>query len=142
MCVCDFITNTLMPLLPSLHFSLPPSRPLPPSLILQFTLYFHTTLSEHSSIHDMKHLSSKLDRDYIVLMYTLSRQIQAHCVLLMFDSNGLPDFKGPKYSFPNSPSPVLTGINSYPFMVSIPHVRTWVSIPYICIYKCTAYVHV
>ena len=51
------------------------------------------------------------------------RQTPAICAALVFNSNGLKDFKGPKYHFPDSPTPSLTGINSYPIMVAVPYVR-------------------
>ncbi|CAI8031986.1 KICSTOR complex protein C12orf66 [Geodia barretti] len=85
-----------------------------------FTLYFHGTLSEHSIVYNMKHLSAKIDRDYIGSMLALFRHIPSVAISLVFDSNGLPEFRGPKYSFPGSPAPVLTGLNSYPFMITIP----------------------
>ena len=88
----------------------------------QFTLYFHGTLSEHSIVYNMKHLSAKIDRDYIGSMLALFRHIPSVAISLVFDSNGLPEFRGPKYSFPGSPAPVLTGLNSYPFMITIPQV--------------------
>ena len=90
----------------------------------QFTLYFHGPLSEHSIVYNMRHLSSKIERDYVANMAALFRQIPAISVSLVIDSNGIPDFKGSKYTLPDSHSPVLTGLNSYPFMVSIPQVRT------------------
>ena len=52
----------------------------------------------------------------------LIRNTASSCVCLMFNSNGIPDFKGPKYKLPDSPVPALTGINSYPFMICVPHV--------------------
>ena len=55
-------------------------------------------------------------------MFGLIRQTPAFCAALVFDSNGLKDFKGPKYHFPDSPAPSLTGINSYPIMVAVPYV--------------------
>ena len=88
----------------------------------QFTLYFHGPLSEHSIVYNMKHLSTKIDRDYIASMLALFRHIPSVAIALVFDSNGLPEFRGPKYSFPGSPAPVLTGLNSYPFMITIPQV--------------------
>ena len=83
-----------------------------------------------------------LDHDYINQLSILIRQTPAICISLVFDSNGLPDFKGPKYAFPSSPSPILTGFNSYPFMVSIPHVSMspfhalmCVSVPFMCLHS-------
>ena len=56
-------------------------------------------------------------------LFGLVRQTPAMCAVLIFNSNGLKDFKGPKYHFPDSPTPSLTGINSYPIMVAVPYVR-------------------
>ena len=56
-------------------------------------------------------------------LFGMVRQTPAICAALVFNSNGLKDFKGPKYHFPDSPTPSLTGINSYPFMVAVPYVR-------------------
>lgn len=41
----------------------------------------------------------------------------------MFDSNGLENFKGPQYQVPGGTEvPKLTGLNSYPVMMSLPQV--------------------
>ncbi len=53
---------------------------------------------------------------------SLIRATNAMCACLLFDSNGLTDFKGPKYYFPGSPGPSFSGINSYPVMVHAPQV--------------------
>lgn len=44
------------------------------------------------------------------------------CVCLVFDSNGLAGYKGPQYETPSAESPSLSGLNSYPIMMSIPQV--------------------
>ncbi len=44
------------------------------------------------------------------------------CVCLVFDSTGVTDFQGPQYRVPGSPPISLTGLNSYPIMISIPMV--------------------
>ena len=85
-------------------------------------------------MYDMKHLSSRLDQDYVSRLSVLIRQTPAICICLVFDSNGLADFKGPKYTFPDSPAPVLTGINSYPIMISVPHVSSTVKISCVQVY--------
>ena len=100
----------------------PPPPPPPPLLSLQFSLYFHQVLSEHASVYDMKHLSDMLDADYVTSLFGIIRHTPAVCTTLVFDSTGLPEFKGPKYHCPDSPSPTLTGINAYPFMIKVPHV--------------------
>ena len=63
------------------------------------------------------------------------RQTPAICAALFFNSNGLKDFKGPKYHFPDSPAPSLTGINSYPIMVAVPYVSYRVLVNGVCLYE-------
>ena len=88
----------------------------------------------------MKYLSGKLDFDYLskyvccntilqlsftfFLSFSAVVKAQALCVCLVFDSTGLPDFKGPKYYLPDTPAPMLTGLNSYPFMITVPAVSS------------------
>ena len=60
--------------------------------------------------------------NFVYRLFGMVRQTPAICAALVFDSNGLKDFKGPKYHFPDSPAPALTGINSYPIMVAVPYV--------------------
>ena len=60
---------------------------------------------------------------FVNRLFGMVRQTPAICAALVFNSNGLKDFKGPKYHFPDSPTPSLTGINSYPIMVAVPYVR-------------------
>ena len=60
--------------------------------------------------------------NFVDRLFGMVRQTPAICAALVFDSNGLKDFKGPKYHFPDSPVPALTGINSYPIMVAVPYV--------------------
>lgn len=91
------------------------------ALLAKFSLYFHQVLSEHASVYDMKHLSDMLDADYVTSLFGIIRHTPAVCTTLVFDSTGLPEFKGPKYHCPDSPSPTLTGINAYPFMIKVPH---------------------
>ncbi|KAL5493618.1 hypothetical protein EMCRGX_G014822 [Ephydatia muelleri] len=89
------------------------------ALLAKFTLYFHGVLAEHATVYDMKYLSGKLDFDYLS-NFSAVVKAQALCVCLVFDSTGLPDFKGPKYYLPDTPAPMLTGLNSYPFMITVP----------------------
>ncbi|XP_064385924.1 KICSTOR subunit 2-like [Halichondria panicea] len=91
------------------------------TLLAKFTLYFHDVLSEHASVYDMKHLSAKLDVDFLGWLSSLIRHTPVTAVMFVFNSTGVPDFKGPRYRFPDSPAPTLTGLNSYPFMITIPH---------------------
>ena len=52
------------------------------------------------------------------------RTTRTCCVCLIFDTNGLENFKGPNYQLPFTAAPHRTGLNSYPIMISVPHVST------------------
>lgn len=92
------------------------------SLLAKFTLYFYQILGDNGVLNNVKGLHSKFETDYIQSFHSLVRTTNTSCVCLIFDSNGIEGFQGPEYRLPGSPTcnMVLTGLNSYPTMISIP----------------------
>ncbi|XP_019849562.1 PREDICTED: UPF0536 protein C12orf66-like [Amphimedon queenslandica] len=90
-------------------------------LMAKFTTYFYKNLHSGGFLNDSKIISHKFQDDFLNLFSVLLKQAPPNsCVCLVFDSNGLAGYKGPQYETPSAESPSLSGLNSYPIMMSIP----------------------
>lgn len=88
-------------------------------LLSKFSFYFDSVLSQQATATDMKAICSRLQIDFVSLVYTALRQTSLACVCLILDTNGL-NFKGSGYHMPESPTLQLKGLSSYPTMITIP----------------------
>ncbi|XP_065897938.1 KICSTOR subunit 2-like [Dysidea avara] len=89
-------------------------------LLSKFSFYFEPVLSQHGTVTDMKTICAKLEIDFIAMVHSALRQSNLTCVCLILDTNGLTNFKGSGYHMPESPALHLTGLGSFPTMISIP----------------------
>lgn len=88
-------------------------------LLSKFSFYFESVLSQQATATDMKAICSRLQIDFVSLVYSALRQTSLACVCLILDTNGL-NFKGMGYHMPESPMLHLKGLSSYPTMITIP----------------------
>ncbi|XP_035205374.1 KICSTOR complex protein C12orf66 homolog isoform X2 [Stegodyphus dumicola] len=125
---------------PSSTYRIPPVynwlRTLKSSLVAKFTLYFHEILSRQTSATEMKNFCSKATEDYFLKIITFQKRYDVACVAIVLDANGLEEYRGHGYNYPDKHYDVPKGLESFPPIVSYPpncftqekHLSHWPSV--------------
>ncbi|XP_050536837.1 KICSTOR subunit 2-like isoform X2 [Daktulosphaira vitifoliae] len=66
----------------------------------KFTLYFYAILLQQSTLQDMKNVCNNHNINLFLKMQQLQKKSEAQTVILVFNSTGLVDYRGPGYWSP------------------------------------------
>ncbi|XP_025407261.1 KICSTOR complex protein C12orf66-like [Sipha flava] len=88
--------------------------------VSKFTLYFYGVLLQQSTLQEMKNICNSCNLQFFTKMQQLQKKSEAQCVLLVFDTSELSNYRGPGYW-----SPVRDLVDpyiKYQIMLSFPKV--------------------
>ncbi|GFQ98890.1 KICSTOR complex protein C12orf66 homolog [Trichonephila clavata] len=95
-------------------------RTLKGELVSKFSLYFHEILSKQTIPVDMKSYCTKTSYDYFSKITSFQKRYDVACVAIVLDTNGLEDYAGHGYSYPEKVNEAPKGLDSFPPIVSYP----------------------
>lgn len=99
------------------------------ALVSKFTLYFHEALSKQTSVQEMKTTCSKTSVDYFQKILSFQKRNDAVCVAIVLDTNGLEDYRGHGYSYPDKYYEAPKGLDSLPAIICCPPEKPMVHWP-------------
>ncbi|KAG8193816.1 hypothetical protein JTE90_029550 [Oedothorax gibbosus] len=90
------------------------------ALVSKFTLYFHEILSKQTTATEMKNFCTKASFDYFAKIISFQKKYDVACVAIVLDTNGLENYTGHGYNYPNKNYEAPKGLESFPLIVSYP----------------------
>ncbi|XP_006818351.1 KICSTOR subunit 2-like [Saccoglossus kowalevskii] len=94
------------------------------ALVSKFSLYFHEVLSKQAPIGDIKTVMSKIPTDFYTKIVSFHKKTDAFNISLVFNVRGCEStYTGHGYHHPEALFIPVTGLDSYPAVVSYPNDR-------------------